>query len=247
MSTVLILGGTFEARLLAERLHGDGVDVLTSLAGRTRMPRLPPGRVRIGGFGGAEGFARLLAVEGVAFVLDATHPFAIRMTTTAHAVCRAHGLPYLRLDRPPWRPVAGDRWVEVADLDEALARIPALARRPFVNIGRAEIPRLGAVPACRFLLRTVEPPAAVPDNVDVLFGRPPYSVARDLEVLQRFGVDGLLVRNAGGPGAYPKIEAARRLGLPVVMIRRPHITVAPRVADVEAAYSAVRDFLGRSR
>ncbi len=246
MGTVLILGGTWESRILAERLHRAGVDVLTSLAGRTRMPTLPPGRVRVGGFGGAEGFARVLAAEAVAFVLDATHPFAVRMTATAHRVCRELGVPYLRLDRPPWTAEPGDRWIEVADLDAALARIAAVGRRPFVNVGRAEIPRLGEVPACRFLLRTVEPPPRVPPNVDVLVGRPPYSVARDRETLRRFGVDSLLVRNAGGPGAHPKIRAARELGLPVVMIRRPPVTVAPVVAGVEEALAYLRSFLGRS-
>lgn len=245
---VLILGGTFEARRLADRLHAAGIPVLTSLAGRTRSPRLPAGRVRSGSLGGAQGLARLLVREGVPLVVDATHPFAVRITATAHAVCRGLDVPYVRLERPPWEPVSGDRWIEAADIGEALAAIVAVGRRPFVNVGRAEVPRLAEAAACRFLLRTVEPPDSglLPPNVEVICGYPPYRVEDEIELFRASGVDSLLVRNSGGPGAYPKIAAARELGLPVVMIRRPPLRVGPAVASVEEAYSAVLRRLGRS-
>ena len=55
--TIVILGGTAEARQLAAALVADGVDVVYSLAGRVGSPSLPPSRVRIGGFGGVDGLA----------------------------------------------------------------------------------------------------------------------------------------------------------------------------------------------
>jgi len=246
---LLILGGTFEGRQLADRLHMAGVSVLSSLAGRTRSPRLPAGRVRSGSLGGAQGLAWLIAREAVPMVVDATHPFALRITETAHAVCRELGVPYLRLERPPWEPVPGDRWIEVEDLDAALAAIVTVGRRPFVSVGRADVPRLAEASACRFLLRTIEPPepGRVPANVGIVTGHPPHQVESEIALFRREGVDSLLVRNSGGPGAYPKIAAARELGLPVVMIRRPSLRVAPAVGSVEEAYSAVLRRLGRSR
>lgn len=246
---LLLLGGTGEARELAERLAGDArLGVITSLAGRTRAPALPPGTVRIGGFGGEAGFERFLRGQAIGAVLDATHPFARRITRTAHRVCRRLGVPYLRLERPPWRPVDGDRWTLVPDLDAGLARACTGGACIFVNIGRAEWPRLVACRECRFVVRTVEPCPSPAEHLVIVAGRPPYTVAGDRELLRRFRVGRLLVRNAGGTGAYPKLVAARQLGLEVVMIERPPLGLADAVEDVEAAQRWLEEVLrGRSR
>lgn len=233
---LLLLGGTGEARQLAERLARDPrLVVVTSLAGRTRAPVLPAGPVRVGGFGGEEGLAGFLREERIDAVLDATHPFARRITRTAHDVCARLGLPYLRLERPPWQPVDGDLWTVVPDLEAGLAAACREGSTVFANIGRADWPRLRACRQCRFVIRTVEPCDPPAPHVVVIAGRPPYTVEGDRELLLRFGVDRLLLRNAGGAGAYPKLVAARELGLPVVMIERPVLDVAPSVPDVDAA------------
>lgn len=246
---VLILGGTGEARGLAERLAEDPrFAVVTSLAGRTRAPALPPGRVRIGGFGGEAGLAQFLRDQAIAAVLDATHPFARRITRTAHRVCAALGLPYLRLERPPWQPAQGDRWIVVPDLAAGLAAACRAGATIFVSIGRAEWPQLLRWRQCRFVIRTVEPWPAPAEHIHVVALRPPYTAEGDRELLLRFAVDGLLLRNAGGDGAYPKLVAARELGLWVVMLERPPLDVAPVVGDVDAAQRWLEELLrGRSR
>ncbi len=246
---ILLLGGTVEARRLAGRLAAmPEIRVITSLAGRTRTPMLPAGECRIGGFGGVDGLCAWLRAAGIDLVLDATHPFARRISAHALAACRRLGLPCLRLERPPWQPAAGDRWREVPDLDRALDLFPASGRRVFAAVGRDRIPRLAERPECSFLLRAITPPAALPANVEVVTGRPPYTVAGDRSLLARFGIDSLLVRNSGGAGAYPKLRAARELGLPVVMIARPPPLPGDRVTTVEAAVEAVRTYSrGRRR
>ncbi len=246
---LLILGGTGEARELAERLAAiETVEVTVSLAGRTRTPYRPPGKLRIGGFGGVEGLTGWLRAAAVDFVVDATHPFARRISHHAREASRRLGLPHLRLERPPWQAEEGDRWLEVPDFDAALAVLPRFGRRVFANVGRDRLPRLEACRECRFLLRVMEPFADPPADVDVVTGRPPYTVAGDRALFERFGIEALLVRNSGGAGARPKLLAARELDLPVVMIARPPPSPGPRVEEVEEAVAAVLAYLrGRNR
>lgn len=246
---LLLLGGTGEARELASRLADDlRLQVVSSLAGRTATPALPPGAVRIGGFGGEDGFARYLAEERIDAVLDATHPFARRITETAYRVCLRLKRPYLRLERPAWQPEAGDCWLEVPDLASGLKLACGTAATLFVSIGQREWPHLLAYRHCRFIVRTIDPVAPPAAHILPVFGRPPYTVAGDRELLQRFAVTCLLVRNAGGAGARPKLIAARSLGLPVVMIQRPPLSVAPVVPDLASAQLWLEDLLrGRSR
>jgi precorrin-6A/cobalt-precorrin-6A reductase len=246
---LLLLGGTGEARELAGRLAGDPrFAVVTSLAGRTETPALPPGAVRIGGFGGEDGFARYLEGERIDAVLDATHPFARRISQTAYRVCLRLNRPYLRLERPAWQPEAGDHWLEVPDLDSGLKLACRTAATLFASIGRPQWPHLLAYRHCRFIVRTIDPIVPPAAHILPVAGRPPYTVAGDRDLLLRFHVEALLVRNAGGAGAKPKLIAARSLGLPVVMIRRPPLAVAPVVADLDAAQLWLEGLLrGRSR
>lgn len=246
---ILILGGTREGRVLAARLAGLGdITAVLSLAGVTRRPATSGTRVRTGGFGGAAEFARFLQEEKIALVVDATHPFARRITATAHRVCRETGTPYLRLERPAWKPGPGDRWYAFETLDAALARVASLCRRPFATLARAELAALARVPACRFLVRTIEPAAEVPPNAVAITARPPFTLEAELALFRRFQVDGLLCRNSGGEGGAAKLEAARRLRLPMLVVEPPRLQVTPAVATVEEAYAFVRAFaLGRSR
>ncbi len=241
---LLILGGTREARELAGHLAGDPrIAVVTSLAGRTRTPHVPPGELRVGGFGGSEGLAAWLRRERVGFLVDATHPFARRISVHALEACRRLGLPSLRLERPCWRPGPGDRWTEVADLGAALAVLPRFGRRVFASLGRGALPRLAGCSGCRFLLRTVEPLSPLPANVEAVAARPPYTVAGDRALLLRFAAEVLLVRNSGGEGGVSKLLAARELDLPVVMIARPPPLPGRRVASVAEAVAAVTAYL----
>ena len=246
---VLILGGTREGRLLAERLAGEsGIVPILSLAGVTRAPEVPAVALRVGGFGGDAGLEHYLRTHAVALVVDATHPLACRITPRAHRVCHRLGIGYLRIERPRWRPQPGDAWYRFESLDAALAFLPGLSRRPFVTLARAEIAKLARVSGCRFLLRTIEPVPSLPANVTAITARPPYTVEGECALLRRFRVDGLLFRNSGGEGASAKIEAARRLSLPMLVIEYRTPVVAPAVATVDEAYDFVLAFArGRSR
>jgi precorrin-6A/cobalt-precorrin-6A reductase len=233
---LLILGGTAEAvQLAAACAARPGLEVISSLAGRTRAPGLPPGEVRIGGFGGAGGLARFLTARGIDRVIDATHPFAARIGAHAEQACREAAVPRLRLLRPPWTRESGDHWIEVADLAEAARRLPELGRRIFLTVGHQDLGAFARFDLW-FLVRTIEPPGVLPlRDAEWLAGRGPFTVEDELRLLRAHAIDVLVTKASGGRATYAKLAAARQLGLPVVMVRRPPPPSGPVVHSVEAA------------
>ena len=251
---VLILGGTTEARRLAAALVGapaaDGAGspgraglaergsgawtVITSLAGRTRSPLLPAGRVRIGGFGGADGLAGYLRDERIDVLVDATHPFAATMTGNAVAASRAVGVPLLVLRRPGWTAGPGDEWHRVASLSEAAALLSRLGDRVFLTTGRQGLAAFADVDDCWFLARSVEPPAApAPRRLTVLLDRGPFTVDGERRLIREHQIGVLVTKDSGGSAA--KLTAARELGVPVVMVDRPPTPDAPTASTVADA------------
>ncbi|MBB3083468.1 cobalt-precorrin-6A reductase [Geodermatophilus sabuli] len=235
---VLVLGGTGEARRLAERLVAEGVDVLSSLAGRLADPRLPAGEVRIGGFGGPEGLAA--ALDGVAALVDATHPFAATMTAHAVAAAAATGTPLLRLQRPGWTAQPGDDWRWVDSL-EAAAAAGAGYRSVFLTTGRQGLAAFAELTG-RCLVRAVEPPSPpLPQRVTVVLARGPFPVEAELALMREHEVEVVVTKDSGGGMTAAKLTAARELGLPVVVVRRPPVPPGvPVVATVEAALAWLR-------
>jgi precorrin-6A/cobalt-precorrin-6A reductase len=232
----LILGGTAEAVELARACATrPAVEAISSLAGRTRAPELPPGEVRIGGFGGAAGLARFLAERRIDRVIDATHPFAAQIGAHAERACCAAGVPRVRLLRPPWTREPGDHWLEVADLAEAAQRLPALGRRVFLTVGHLDLEAF-AGSALWFLVRTIEAPGALPlRQGQWLAGRGPFTLEDELALLRRHAIEVLVTKASGGAATYSKLAAARQLGLPVLMVRRPPPPPGAVVDSVEAA------------
>ncbi len=229
-ATVLILGGTAEARQLAGRLAGaGGLRVVSSLAGRVRDPALPVGEVRTGGFGGAAGLAEWLTARDVAAVIDATHPFARGISANAAAACARTGTPLLSLVRPPWTAGDGDTWHEAGSLPEAAAMLPALGRRAFLTTGRQELAAFAPLDQTWFLIRCVDPPSGpLPPAREVVLARGPYDAASERALMRRHRIDLLVTKNSGGQMTAGKLAAARELGIPVVMVSRPPLMDVPR-------------------
>ncbi|MHB1808253.1 MAG: cobalt-precorrin-6A reductase [Solirubrobacteraceae bacterium] len=238
---ILVLGGTAEARELADALNTAGVPVTSSLAGRVSRPRLPAGAVRVGGFGGPEALARWLSDHGVTAVIDATHPFAERISASAVAACPRAGVPLLRLQRPGWREGPGDDWHWVADLDAAATAIGSLGERVLLTTGRQGLAAFAGVQDAWFLVRCVErPDAPLPASHRLLLDRGPYSVEGELALVDEHRIDLVVSKDSGGSHTEAKLEAARRRGLPVIIVKRPP---RPAVATV----STVADALAWSR
>ena len=241
-ATILVLGGTAEANALVEALRRRWPKrrVILSLAGRTSLPRLPDDvEIRIGGFGGADGLAAYLAAEGVTLLVDATHPFAAGIARNAAKAAELAGVPRLKLLRPAWRPVEGDRWTPATCLAEACRALPAGAR-PFLALGRQHLAPFTRRSDIRPLARMIEPPEpALPDRWTLVLARPSPEWQVEAELMRKNGVTHLVTRNAGGAASYAKVEAAREIGLPVVMIARPPAPEGAVCETVEAMVGAV--------
>ncbi|MFF0771572.1 cobalt-precorrin-6A reductase [Nonomuraea wenchangensis] len=247
MRRVLILGGTAEARALAAELAADpALRVVSSLAGRVSNPRLPVGEVREGGFGGAEGLAAWLTRERVDVLVDATHPFAERMTASAAAASAATGVPLLALRRPGWQEGPGDDWLRVGSLRAAAdllvsgdwragAPAPGVVR-VFLTTGRRSLPVFAPLPGVWLLARSVDPPEPpVPANAYVLLDRGPYTVEGERALIREHRLDVLVTKDSGGRMTTAKLVAAREAGLPVIMVDRPPPPAGVRTVDSVAA------------
>jgi precorrin-6A/cobalt-precorrin-6A reductase len=231
----LILGGTADAnRLAAAVANNPRIEAILSYAGRTENPRPPPISWRLGGFGGIDGMAHYLRVENIARVVDATHPFAAQISAHAVSACAIAAVPLLALERPVWPRAAGDRWIEVDDIAAAADALGSAPRRVFLGIGRQQLETFAAHPQHAYLVRLVDPPRApLPlRDAEVIVARGPFDRAGDRAMLADYRADIVVARNAGGDAASAKIEAARDLALPVVMVRRPLIPARQKVETV---------------
>jgi len=242
MPKILILGGTTEARKLAARLaERKGLDITLSLAGRTESPVAQGVPVRSGGFGGAEGLARYLTDEEIDLVIDATHPYAARISANAAEASRLSGVAALALRRPAWEAVEGDRWTMVEHAGEAVAALGSARRKVFLALGRQEIAGFEAAPQHGYLIRSVdpvEPPLAVPDATYIL-ARGPFSEEDDRALLVAHGIDAIVAKNSGGQATYGKIAAARELGIDVLLFRRPVLPELPSGTSVAEVLALV--------
>ncbi|MCA3560509.1 MAG: cobalt-precorrin-6A reductase [Aestuariivirga sp.] len=225
---ILILGGTRDAREIANALVESGRTVVTSIAGVTAQPLLPAGEVRIGGFGGVSGLKSYIESSQIALVIDATHPFAARMSAQAFEACRDCGVLLLRFSRAPWLAGEGDRWTVAAFAAEAASILPPGAR-VLLTSGRKDLDPFFARTDVWGLARMIEePPLSPPCNWTILRERPPFTILGERALMSRNAITHLVTKNAGGSATEAKLQAARELGIPVVMIARP---AKPEVAS----------------
>lgn len=235
---LLLLGGTHEAVELARALDDHpGVETTYSLAGRTRRPIPVPGEIRAGGFGGPRGLEAYLREARIGIVVDATHPYAETISEHAAGACERVSVPRLLLHRPPWVRGPGDRWIEVADAAGAARALPDLGKRVLLAVGSGGLEPFRRVPGVRFIVRSVEPPAVLLDaeRFEIMLARGPFDFDSEHSLFKSRAIDALVSKNSGGDASRAKLEAARALGLAVVMMARPPPPPGERVESVAEA------------
>jgi len=234
--TVLLLAGTGDAKQIAAGLADAGIRAVASLAGATRAPDMLSVPTRVGGFGGEDGFRDYLQKNGIKAVLDATHPFATKITHRTAAICKEIGTPHLLYLRPPWEAGEGDDWTYINTEEDAAQHIPDTAT-VFLGTGRQTLSRFANLEGRRVICRQIDPPTApFPfEGGEFLIGRPPFPVAREKELFLALGINWIVVKNAGGQASRTKLTAAAELSIPVLMIKRPMMPLCKQVDTVKAA------------
>lgn len=237
---VLLLGGSSEASALARLLASDArFQATLSLAGATREPAPAPIPQRVGGFGGVMGLVAYLRAEQIDALVDATHPFARQMSTNAVAAADRTGVALLQLLRPPWTPIAGDRWIEVGDMSAAAEALGEPPQRVFLTVGRKELAPFLARPQHHYVIRSVDPPPEhlLPRDSEVISARGPFALADEQRLLAEREIEILVTKNSGGKATAAKLQAARERGLPVVIVQRPELPSAERAPSPDAAFA----------
>ena len=232
---VLVLGGTADAREVAALLVCEGFDPVTSLAGRTRDPIVPAGRLRIGPFGGVDGLADYVRSERINFIVDATHPFATQISRHAVAAATSCGIKCIRLERAAWMPAAGDHWQDARTASEAAGCLPVGACT-LLTIGKKELAPFLSRTDLRGIVRTIEElDRPLPSDWRLIRARPPFGLDDEVRLMRDSGIEWLVSKNAGGIQTVAKLLAARRLGIGVIMIARPpkpHVPTAETPAGI---------------
>ncbi|MGN8200263.1 cobalt-precorrin-6A reductase [Salinisphaera sp. RV14] len=240
---LLLLGGTAEARELAASLAAfPDVEATLSLAGATTAPARFALPVRRGGFGGVHGLSRYLAAEAIDGVIDATHPFAATMSANAVAASAALGIPLWRIERPAWQAGPGDDWHDAADAPAAARRLAEFGPRVFLSVGARSLAPFADVAGKHWIVRSIEAPEPAPafGSWTLIRARPPFAVADEIALFRMHDVDVLVTKNSGARATAAKLDAARRLGLPVVMIARPALSAPQRhFGSAEALIAAL--------
>jgi precorrin-6A/cobalt-precorrin-6A reductase len=244
-SRVLILGGTGEASELATQLAARAdLTVISSFAGRVSQPRLPAGIVRVGGFGGVAGLISYLVDEDIEVVIDATHPFAAKISGNAELACKTLGVPLIALDRPPWEPKEHDCWCAVPDVQAAASMVNHRRNRVFLSIGRQELDAFSNCDDAWFLVRAIDVPnEKLPANSKLILKRGPFHLNDELQMLRDEFISLIVSKNSGGTATYSKIEAARALRIPVIMIDRPRKHNLPTLARLDDVLQKLAEYL----
>jgi precorrin-6A/cobalt-precorrin-6A reductase len=235
---VLILGGSTEASELAQLMANDRRFATTlSLAGRTLNPKAQPVRTRRGGFGGIDGLVGWLQQEAIQAVVDATHPYAAQISFNAVAACQRLALPLATIFRPSWQPRPDDRWRDAANVEAAAEALGPEPKRVFLSLGRQELGAFVGHPQHHYIARMIDPPEgiALPPDIRLLFDRGPFDRQVETALLRQERIEVMVCKNSGAAAVYPKIEATRGLGIPVVMIARPYKASGDALENPEGA------------
>jgi len=245
---VLILGGTGDAvKLAAKLVVMPELEIITSLAGRTRKPSILSGNVRIGGFGGSEGLVNYLKAQKIDLLIDATHPCAGQISWHGAIACEITKVPHLMLVRPEWQKVEGDRWIEVESVEASAQIVEQLGTRIFITSGRQQLEPFFnlalANPQLWFLIRSIDPPDLVIPNSKVVLDRGAFRIEGERQLLKDYQIEAIVSKNSGGEATSAKLVAARELGIPIVMIKRPALPDASKVSDIDGAIAWLKQYL----
>lgn len=248
---LLILGGTSEGIELAKQDYGPEMHVTYSIAGLVRTPRLACD-VIAGGFKKHGGLTSYLKSNDIAAVLDATHPYAVNISSQARKSAEGLSIPYWRFERPPWQKQDGDAWFEFEEINELVGSISNF-KNVLLTAGQFEkktLDRLTLNLGQKQYLRTlIQPELDIPDTTTWIQGIGPFDLESELSLLRRYDIDALVTKNSGGSATAAKLQAARIEGLPVFILNRPKVNPSRAEKEfqaVEECTEFVKNYIKRA-
>ncbi|AVJ20760.1 MULTISPECIES: cobalt-precorrin-6A reductase [Pseudomonas] len=224
MKRILLLGGVTEALAIARTL---GPQHIYSLAGVGRVPTDLNCKVRVGGYGGAEGLAQFIRDERISLIIDATHPYAAQISQNAAQAAQLSDVPCWALRRPAWQPQPGDDWREVADWAELVKALKPF-KRPLFTLGREPLQHLDEIPAEQFWTLRALDVYSGNERCEVIGARGPFLIEDERALFQERRIDVLISKNSGSTATEPKLEVARERGVPVLVLKRPVLAAVDR-------------------
>ncbi len=246
---ILVLAGTSEGRQAALELQKSGCPVLASVTspyGKQLMNASGVTAVRQGALQ-LQDLMALLQDQGCRLIVDATHPYAVVISTYAIKAAEILGLEYVRLERP-----AEDLPEDVktiSDLEE-LSRCLYPGCRLMSTIGSKYLPRILEISRAsqadliaRFLpssqvLASCESLGLSPGQVVAMKG--PFSLEMNQALFRHYSIDMVLSKESGSEGGFrEKYEAARGMSIPMVVWTRPRLEY-PRVVN---SLTELNDFI----
>jgi precorrin-6x reductase len=259
---ILLLSGTSEGRLLSARLRAAGMPFVASVttpeARQLFAATAPAPEVLVTRFS-ADALALLLRERRVGAILDATHPFAQRISELAiQAAAQAH-IPYVRYERPTTlladAPVhrACAEVIRAPDMETAAQICLERGSRVFLTTGTKTLPMFHQVMACKWVMARVLPTMASLSQAlqaglppaQILALRGPFSQPLERAILQEYRIDLLVTKDSGAAGGVDsKCAAAAALQVPVVLVSRPQVTYPHLCHDLDQAVQTVITLMG---
>ena len=223
---LLLLGGTADARCIADTLHSKGLDIIYGIAGLVRSPTvLYP--VISGGFRQLGGFKHYLKATKIDLILDATHPYAAMISHKAVLAAKQTGIPCWRYHRSAWQQDEKKTWNSFSDWDDLAQRLRGYIK-PFFTIGQLAqhlIQRLEENKKQQIVVRTaVASKYPLPENTKWIQGIGPFILNDEIRLMTDHKIDALVSKNSGGKATAAKIKAAKQLSIPVFILDRPVLT-----------------------
>ncbi len=220
------MGGTGEARNLSFLIKKANLKAVISYSGAVSKTNKQPLPKRTGGFGGANGLAKYIIEEKITHLVDATHPFANQISENAILAAKETQVHFVALERDAWKPKRVDQWTKVKDIEDAIQLLDGPRERIFLAIGRHEVKKFETKKHHFYLLRIIE---NTPVNFDtpsfeIIYDKGPFKYKNDKMLLLKYNITKIITKNSGGLGAKAKLDVARDLNIPIIMIDRPIIS-----------------------
>lgn len=232
MCKLLIFGGTTEGRELAEFCAENRINAVISSAtdyGAELLPESPFIKAINGRLDKNE-IVKLISENKIEIVIDATHPYALLATENIRLACEKNAVRYCRVKRES-NEIFGTVLENIEELVEYLNKSNKII---LSTLGSKELPILSRVKNCRERMWVrVLPADGIMEYCEnfgiqkdrIILGKGPFTVEQNIEHITKSVAEMLVTKESGAAGGYPeKVEAAQRLGIELITIKRPQET-----------------------